>query len=184
MAKDKREVKTIEFQYIPAKSFKSGRSMTVESIILHSTDGRKTGDIATLTGDAVSVHWYVTRKGEIFHFVDNSDTAFHAGKVIDPKYSNSASLGIEQEHFDPDAGEGHPDNEDWPDAQVDTVANLCAFLMQTHDLSKDNIHSHSFVAAPAGRKQDPFGYPFAERLFPQIEQALAFQWVASNINGD
>lgn len=177
-------VKTIEFKFIPAQAFKHGRTMTVQSIILHSTDGREAGDIATLTGNSVSVHWYVTRTGEIFHFVDNSDTAFHAGKVIDPIYSNSASIGIEQEHFDPDPANGHPNNENWPDIQVETVAHICAFLMQTQGLDIKDIHSHQFVAAPPGRKQDPVGYPFQEKLFPQIREDMQFKWVAVNINGD
>ncbi|GAB4015264.1 hypothetical protein GCM10028808_40090 [Spirosoma migulaei] len=157
--------------------------MPIQSIVIHSTDGRKTGDIETLTGNKVSVHWYVTRKGEIFHFVNNADTAFHVGTFRDAKFSNSASLGIEQEHFDPDPENGRPKNEDWPVIQIQTVANLCALLFQMHSLSKSVIKSHAEAAAPKGRKQDPFGYPL-EKLFQLIDSAMNDQWVAVNINDD
>jgi N-acetyl-anhydromuramyl-L-alanine amidase AmpD len=161
----------IEFTFKPAKAFKRGRSLPVQSIIVHSSEGRKAGDIATLTGNAVSSHWYVTRAAEVFHFVDDADTAFHAGRVNDSKFSNSASIGIEQEHFDPDPKRHLPDGEDWPDAQIQTVANLCAFLFQKHSLSKSSIKSHAEVAFPKGRKRDPFKYPF-EKLFQLIDEAM------------
>ena len=174
----------IEFTFKPARAFKHGRSMPIQSIIVHSSEGRKAGDIATLTGDSVSSHWYVTRAGEVFHFVDDGDTAFHAGVVNNSSFSNSASIGIEQEHFDPDHKKHlHlPDGEDWPNIQIQTVANLCAFLFQRHSLSKSSIKSHAAVAAPAGRKQDPFKYPFA-KLFDLIDEAMNDTVTVVNVNG-
>ena len=65
----------INFTFKPARAFKRGRSLPIQSIIVHSSEGRKAGDIATLTGDQVSSHWYVTRAAEVFHFVDDADTA-------------------------------------------------------------------------------------------------------------
>ena len=178
-----RETRTLEYHFQQARAYKPGRALPIQSLILHSTDGRKAGDIATLTGDSVSVHWYVTRAGEIFHFVADADTAFHVGKPTDPKFSNAASIGIEQEHFDPDPQNGKPHNEDWPDVQVHTVATLCAFVFQQFGLAQDAIHSHAQVAFPPGRKQDPFGYPF-DTLFGLIQEALHFEWQAVSINGD
>lgn len=169
--------KTLSYRFQQAQSFTSGRTLPIQSLILHSTDCRKSGDIATLTGPAVSVHWYVTRAGEIYHFVPDVDTAWHVGKATEPRFSNAASIGIEQEHFDPDPPNGHPHNEDWPDLQVKTVADLCAYLFQQFGLTTENIHSHAQVAFPPGRKQDPFGYPFP-RLYALIAQALHFQWEA------
>src|SRR4029450_11549943 len=102
------ETRTIEFKRKTAHALKRGRTIDgeparIRNIILHSSDGRKAGDLATLTGEDVSAHWYVTRAGEIFHLVNDEDTAFHAGKVTKQKFfSNAATIGIEQEHFDPD----------------------------------------------------------------------------------
>src|SRR5262245_725777 len=161
------EKRTIEFKRKNAHAMKKGRllngeAMQIRNIILHSSDGRKAGDLATLTGEDVSAHWYVTRAGEIFHLVNDEDTAFHAGKVTKPRFfSNAATIGIEQEHFDPDPQAGRPNSEDWPETQIETVAELVAFLLQEHGLnSPDDIKTHAEVAAPPGRKQDPFGYPF------------------------
>lgn len=173
----------IEFTFKPAQAFMRGRSLPVQSIIVHSSEGRKAGDIATLTGNAVSSHWYVTREADIFHFVDDADTAFHAGRVNDSKFSNSASIGIEQEHFDPDPKRHLPNGEDWPDVQIQAVANLCAFLFQKHSLSKSSIKSHAEVAAPKGRKRDPFNYPF-EKLFQLIDKAMNDTVIALNVNGE
>jgi len=173
-------VRVLRYTYKQAESFRHGRTETIQNIIVHSTDGRESGDVATLTGPNVSVHWYVTRAGKIYHFVDNSDTAFHAGVVTSSEYSNAATIGIEQEHFDPDPQHGRPNNEDWPEIQITTVANLCTFLCQRYGLTENQIHSHAFVASPPGRKQDPFGYPF-DQLKAEMEQASAFTWVAQPV---
>lgn len=130
---------TIEYIWRSAQAFRVGRVSAIQGIILHSTDGHEAGDINTLTGPEVSVHWYVTRTGKVYHFVQDKDTAFHAGKVIALKYSNAATLGIEQEHIDGD--------QDWPAVQIDTVGQLCAFLIQRHDLDATRIYSHAHGAS-------------------------------------
>jgi N-acetyl-anhydromuramyl-L-alanine amidase AmpD len=181
------EKRTIEFKRKKAHAMKKGRSlngqpMQIRNIILHSSDGRKAGDLATLTGEDVSAHWYVTRAGEIFHLVNDEDTAFHAGKVTKPKFfSNATTIGIEQEHFDPDPHAGRPHNEDWPETQIETVAELVAFLLQEHGLnSPDDIKTHAEVAAPTGRKQDPVGYPF-KHFFSLVADNRKFDFTAKEI---
>jgi N-acetylmuramoyl-L-alanine amidase len=179
--------RTIEFTRKRAHALTKGRSLNgqpikIRNIILHSSDGRKGGDLETLTGEKVSAHWYVTRAGEIFHLVNDQDTAFHAGKVSKPRFfGNAATIGIEQEHFDPDPKAGRPHNEDWPKTQIKTVAELVAFLLQDHGLkSPDDIKTHAEVAIPPGRKQDPFGYPF-EDFFKLVADNQEFEWSAKEI---
>lgn len=147
----------IPYIWLPCKDgyFTPGRK-GFKSIILHSTEGSKQGDIATLTGQTdrkVSVNWYLLRDGTTYHFVVDSDTAYHAGAVISPKYSNAYSLGIEQEHRQ---------GQDWPDVQVRACARLCAALMQKHGVMEITTHAHA--AAPPGRKSDPAGYPMPQFL--------------------
>jgi N-acetyl-anhydromuramyl-L-alanine amidase AmpD len=180
--------RTIEFERKNAHAMRKGRSlerqaMQIRNIILHSSDGRKAGDLATLTGEDVSAHWYVTRAGEIFHLVDDEDTAFHAGQVTKPRFfGNAATIGIEQEHFDPDPQAGRPQNEDWPETQIKTVAELVAFLLQEHGLnSPDDIKTHAEVAFPPGRKQDPFGYPF-DHFFSLVADNRQFTWSAKAVS--
>lgn len=166
------EMRTIYYLWRPARAFRPGRTRPVQSIILHSTDGREAGDVATLTGPRVSVHWYVTRAGRVYHFVRNSDTAYHAGKVTAERYGNSASLGIEQEHFD--------GREDWTRAQVEEVSRICAYLIKSFGLSRDAIVSHAQAASPKGRKQDPLDYPW-EMFHRFLDQKLRYDWRAEQI---
>jgi N-acetylmuramoyl-L-alanine amidase len=166
------ELRTIHYLWRPARAYRAGRTRPVQSIILHSTDGREAGDVATLTGPRVSVHWYVTRVGRVYHFVRNDDTAYHAGKVTADRYSNSASLGIEQEHFD--------GREDWPREQVEEVSRICAYLIKNYGLSRDAIFSHAQVASPKGRKQDPVDYPW-ETFFNFLDQKLRYEWRTEQI---
>lgn len=163
----------INYIWKPAKNFRTGRRRALATIILHSTEGHKGGDLPTLIGGdgrQVSVHWYVTKDGGIYHFVQDADTAFHAGAVVAPKYSNDASIGIEQEHID--------GQEPWPDLQLRTVANLVAFLKQKHgDLA---ITSHKVAAAPPGRKSDPEPYPWAT-FNAYVAAAMKLTWTAQTV---
>lgn len=139
-------------------SFRHGRGgLPIRTIMLHSSCGRVAGDIPTLTGHDpnhnVSCHWYIDRAGNVRHLVDNHDTAYHAGEVINPEYSNAQSIGIEMEHFDPD--DEHPHGEDWPEAQVRACAALVAGLWQAFPGVVHIVH-HS-DAAPR-RKVDPVNF--------------------------
>lgn len=149
-----------EASYVQAQpnSYHAGREGDgqVQGIILHSSDGRESGDINQLTQGGVSSHYYVTRSGKIYQFVDEKDTAYHAGKTVGP-YNNSNTVGIEQEHFDP-GGQGGQEGEDWPDAQVQATARLTAYLENKYGLTNDNVRTHSQIAPE--RKQDPYNFPF------------------------
>lgn len=156
------EVHTVTFTWRPARpgAYEVGRPDGVRAVILHSTCGREAGDLDVLTGHTdrkVSVHWYVNRAGKVYHLVADADTAWHVGKAK-RGLGNRETVGIEMEHFDPD--EAHPHGEDWPQAQVESVARLCAYLLQRHRLAPSSIHSHAEVALPAGRKVDPVAFPW------------------------
>jgi hypothetical protein len=149
-----------------------GRNYPIRNIVLHSSDGRESGDVETLTGDDVSSHWYVTRTGKVYHFVADGDTAYHAGKVFKPEYfSNGAAIGMEQEHIDKKEG--------WPDVQIDKVAQLVAYLLQSNNLKNvDDIKTHAKIAKPEGRKIDPYKYPF-EDFFAKVDEYLEDTWSVS-----
>jgi N-acetyl-anhydromuramyl-L-alanine amidase AmpD len=168
--------KTIKYTWKKAKSFTKGRTFPIRNIVLHSSDGREEGDITTLTEGKVSSNWYVTRAGRVYSFVRDEDTAYHAGVVFNPSLnSNAATIGIEQEHYDPSKKPKRP-NEDWPDTQIDKVAQLVAYLLQTHGLkNRESIKTHAEIAKPKGRKQDPYGYPF-DKFYPLVDEYLADSW--------
>jgi N-acetyl-anhydromuramyl-L-alanine amidase AmpD len=146
-------------KWIRAYDYRKGRTRPISAIVLHSTCGRKLGDIQTLTGEGgpvVSCHFYITRDGALFQFVEEADTAYHAGRVRKPEWSNAATIGVEMEHFDPD--ENHPRGEDWPEKQVKVCASLVAYLRQNYgDIATP---SHAQIASPKGRKIDPHDFPW------------------------
>ena len=74
-----------------------------------------------------------------------------------PQYDNFHSIGIEHEHFD--------GSEDWPDAQIAASALVVKFLGQ--QFPGIEIAHHADVAAPAGRKTDPIGFP-SDRFWAQM----------------
>ena len=140
-------------------SYTSGRGGDgqVHGIILHASDGDEKSGIQTLTGHdpdhQVSAHYFVTKDGRIYNFVNDSDTAFQAGKTYGPRaqYNNASTIGIEQEHVD--------GKEAWAlRRQVAATAKLVAYLKGKYNLSDDDIMGHSDVAP--GRKIDPYNYPW------------------------
>jgi N-acetyl-anhydromuramyl-L-alanine amidase AmpD len=113
----------------------------------------------------VSSHYYVTRAGKLYRLVLDRDTAFHVGKADKPEHSNGRTLGIEQEHID--------GQDDWPDAQLTTVARLvCALREQYGHLP---VLSHAAVAVPPGRKVDPQGYPW-DKLSEAVAAEAGQRW--------
>lgn len=147
---------TLRAKWIAAADYRRGR---ISAIVLHSTDGRKAGDIPTLTAKGsptVSCHFYVTRKGELYQFVREDDTAYHAGIVLKQEDGNASTIGIECEHFDPN--DDYPRGEDWPDIQIRTIAKLIAYLRNKYGTLP--VKSHAEIAAPIGRKIDPHDFPW------------------------
>jgi N-acetyl-anhydromuramyl-L-alanine amidase AmpD len=144
---------------MPAEQgFTPGRGKNqIQGIVLHSTDGTEKSDVRTLRGldpqHQVSANYYVTRDGRIYQFVNDQDTAWHAGQTIDnSRYGNSATLGIEQEHID--------GKQDWPKAQVEAAAALVANLRAKYNLGQNQVYAHSQIAPE--RKQDPVNYPWGD----------------------
>jgi N-acetyl-anhydromuramyl-L-alanine amidase AmpD len=141
----------------------------IQGIVLHSSDGTEKSGINQLTTGGVSAHYFVTKDGRIYQFVNDNDTAYHAGKVVGP-YNNSNTIGIEQEHYDPDEpgkpGPGGKNGEAWSQPQVEATARLVASLKAKYGLSDDNIMGHSNVAP--GRKQDPYNYPW-QHFFSSVD---------------
>jgi N-acetylmuramoyl-L-alanine amidase len=141
----------------------------MHGIILHSSDGRESGDLNQLTHGGVSAHYYVTTDGRIYNLVPDGDTAYHAGQTRGQyaNYNNSNTIGIEQEHYDP-GGKGGKNGEAWSPAQVAATARLVASLKAKYGISDDQIMGHSDIAPE--RKQDPYNYPW-QGFFKAVDGA-------------
>jgi N-acetylmuramoyl-L-alanine amidase len=87
----------------------------------------------------VSAHYGVSRHGAIHQYVDEMDTAWHAGRVHDPVWPllktrvnpNAYTIGIEHE--------GTPDMT-WPDAMYESSATLVAGISQRWSIALDRLH--------------------------------------------
>jgi len=89
----------------------------------------------------VSAHYGISRRGAIHQYVDEMDTAWHAGRVLGsvwpllksklPANPNSYTIGIEHE--------GKPDMA-WTDAMYEASATLLADISQRWSITLDHMH--------------------------------------------
>jgi AmpD protein len=109
----------------------------------------------SIEGMAVSAHFFIQRGGELQQFVSVNERAWHAGvsRYQGRDNCNDHSIGIELEGVDDGLFE---------DSQYETLASLCAALLQHQPIA--HIAGHEHIAA--GRKMDPgtgFDWPLLQR---------------------
>jgi len=131
----------------------------VDTIVLHHTAGGTVEGVVSWFNNSrarVSSHYTVDRDGTIYQHVSCFRTAWHAGESVDfygRSNVNRFSIGIEMVN----RGDG---KDPWPDAQVQAVRNLVAFLVRHRFPTVTQLTSHEFIARPVGRKNDPKGFPW------------------------
>lgn len=111
-----------------------------------------------IRGLEVSAHFFITRTGALWQFVGCDDRAWHAGHSAYRERSqcNDDSIGIELEGLEGSIFEA---------PQYETLASLCAALMQAYPVA--HIAGHEHISP--GRKLDP-GPGFDWRL---LQDSLA-----------
>lgn len=148
-----------------ARNLGSGQR-TVKGIVLHDTAGSgKINDVRYLAnpgdGRVVSVDFCVTRDGNIYQLSPDlkRNWTFHAGRATRFKGHingavNKHTIGIEiVQKADLSLSPLYPE------AQVKSVAELCAFLCEEFDLPKDDITTHAKIITD-GSRSDPRRFPF------------------------
>src|SRR5262249_25576163 len=94
---------------------------------------------------SVSAHYCVSKAGQVHQYVQEIDTAFHAGNVDRPSWAlikkgatpgsfinpNFYTIGIEHEGFADD---------EWPDEQLSTSAALVGEIAQRWQIPLDEDH--------------------------------------------
>jgi hypothetical protein len=86
-----------------------------------------------------SAHYGISQSGEVHQYVDENDTAFHAGIVVNPTWPllkprinpNFYTIGIEHE--------GRPDDV-WPDPQTSASAALIGEIAARWNIPLDDSH--------------------------------------------
>jgi hypothetical protein len=126
-------------------NFCKGRPLGLEpaAIVVHVMDGTLTGTDAWFNDPkaAVSAHYGVGKNGEVHQYVQETDSAFHAGIVVNPMWKglrqgvnpNFYTVGIEHE--------GRADDPwPWPAAQLDASAALIAEIAARWSIPLDPLH--------------------------------------------
>jgi N-acetyl-anhydromuramyl-L-alanine amidase AmpD len=123
-------------------NFNTGRSgYKPEAIVLHIMAGTLPGTDAWFLNPAsqVSAHYGIGKNGEIHQYVNEQDTAWHAGRVDAPTWKgikvginpNLYTIGIEHE--------GQADDV-WPEAQKEASAALIREICKRWEIPIDRDH--------------------------------------------
>ena len=127
----------------PESNFRRGRpfGLRPEAIVIHIMDGSFTAGESVFRDPTThkSAHYGISRSGEIHQYLDENDTGFHAGIVVNPTWAllkpgvnpNFYTIGIEHE--------GRPDDV-WPDAQLSASATLVGQIAARWGIPLDDSH--------------------------------------------
>jgi N-acetyl-anhydromuramyl-L-alanine amidase AmpD len=131
----------------------------IDLIVVHSTAGRRGGDIPTLagkTGRVVSAHYYIQKDGLEIQFVEDHREAWHAGQSSWAGFPsrwgslNWRSIGIELENL-------NTGKDPYPEYQIETCAARIRQLCQKWDIPMNRKHIVGHYEVSPGRKTDPRG---------------------------
>lgn len=112
-----------------------------EAIVVHIMDGSFSAGESVFLNAATqkSAHYGISTTGEIHQYVDEADTAFHAGIVVRPKWEllkpgvnpNFYTIGIEHAGLADDV---------WPDFQLASSAALIGQVVARWNIPVDELH--------------------------------------------
>jgi N-acetylmuramoyl-L-alanine amidase CwlA len=127
----------------PDSNFRRGRPIgsRPEAIVIHIIDGNFAAGESVFRDPTSqkSAHYGISPDGTVHQYVDENDTAFHAGILVNPSWDllkprvnpNFYTIGIEHE--------GGPDDR-WPEAQLEASATLVARIALRWEIELDDSH--------------------------------------------
>ncbi|MEF3274127.1 MAG: N-acetylmuramoyl-L-alanine amidase [Chloroflexus sp.] len=156
----------IEWIGMSRANFKPGTPDRIRMVVIHATAGSYPGDLKWLRqggapGREVSVHYYISKRGQIFQLVADHDIAWHAGASrweVDGRPvvgCNEVSLGIELENR-------NDGRDPYPPEQYAAVVWLTRELVQKYQIPPAQVVRHLDISP--GRKTDPAGFPWQRFL--------------------
>ena len=136
---------------LPPGKFENGQ---VQQLFTNQLDWEAHPYFQSIRGLQVSSHFFISRTGVLWQFVACSERAWHAGDSCYRGRSqcNDDSIGIELEGLEGESFEA---------PQYETLAGLCAALLQSYPIA--HIAGHEHIAP--GRKKDPgsgFDWPLLQ----------------------
>lgn len=135
------DVNKLEISNKPSPNFSIGRKSSIEGVVIHSTESSGESALKWLTSPVskVSSHYLVMENGSIYQLVNDTNTAWHAGKK-----ANSGYIGVEF------AGYANKPGFNFTKAQYNSGATLAANLMSKYKIPKEKIVSHDWVTKNLG----------------------------------
>lgn len=127
----------------PMENFHKGRpyGFHPEAIVIHIMDGSYEAGESVFADSSTqkSAHYGVSKQGTVHQYVDENDTAFHAGIVVNPTWDllkpgvnpNFYTIGIEHEGLACDV---------WSDAQLEASADLVKEIAARWCIPLDTEH--------------------------------------------
>src|SRR5689334_6011320 len=82
----------VEKKVCAPRNFRLGRPSTlqIEAVVIHIIDGSLQDADSTFGDNTLqgprSAHYAVGRNGDVHQYVEEQDTAFHAGRVVNPTW--------------------------------------------------------------------------------------------------
>jgi N-acetylmuramoyl-L-alanine amidase len=157
----------------PESNFRKGRPLGFrpEAIVIHIMNGSYTAGEALFLGEGTqkSAHYGISKEGVVHQYVDENDTAFHAGVVVNPTWPllkpgvnpNFYTIGVEHE--------ARPDDV-WPGVQQKASAGLIGEIAARWNIPTDALHlvSHQQIRAS---KTCPGSWLQMEELIQQVPTA-------------
>lgn len=146
---------------LPPGEFGNGN---VQRLFTNQLDWEQHAYFQQIRGMQVSSHFFITRSGALWQFVPCSKRAWHAGEshYRGKSNCNDDSIGIELEGLEGRTFEA---------PQYETLAGLCAALLQAYPIA--HIAGHEHVAV--GRKHDPgpgFDWPLLQNSLALPDRCL------------
>jgi N-acetyl-anhydromuramyl-L-alanine amidase AmpD len=130
-------------RHTPNKTETNRTAKTIDSIVIHDTEGRFIGSVRALQSvrRAASAHFVVSRRGQVVQLVPVTDVAWHAGN----SRWNLHSIGIEHE--------GWANRRSYTRAEYRASAQLVAYLAHRWGIPVDRSHiiAHGEVPDPYHR---------------------------------
>ena len=149
--KDSSEKEPLKIIENPSPNHSSRDGQPISSLVLHYTAEPEAQALRHLCDPkaGVSAHYLVGVDGTIWHLVDESEGAWHAGYSYwnGRNRLNPSSVGIEIANMG---------NEPFPEAQMKAVAALSKDIIQRNNISPTQVVGHSDIAATSkNHKIDP-----------------------------
>ncbi len=132
----------MNIQQKPVSNYTPGRfGYRPEAIVVHIAQGTLVGAYSWFNNKTsqASSHYMIGKNGEIWQFVNDNDTAWHAGGINNPSWAllkgnvnpNFYTIGIEHEGF---TGEG------WSEAMYKSSGELIGNLCKRFNIPIDRVH--------------------------------------------